>query len=142
MVIHDRILRLSHAPTLDDRQRRITDWSTMPLLESLIDRHPLAGTTDEDFAFGMGRLIIGFEELLREQDGKATGRRPAAKPAAAPPAAKPAAAPPAARPARRAAAPRQATAPRPGTAAKPAAKSAAASKIAQAAGGPAGAQAS
>jgi len=88
MIIHDRILRLSDAPTLGDRQRRITDWSTMPLLESLIDRHPLAGTTDEDFAFGMGRLICGFEALLREQDAKAPGRRPATKRATA---AKPAA---------------------------------------------------
>jgi AcrR family transcriptional regulator len=77
MIIHDRILRLSDTPTLDvgDRQRRITDWSTMPLLESLIDRHPLAGTTDEDFEFGMARLISGFEVLLREQDTKAVGRR-------------------------------------------------------------------
>src|SRR5262249_6243073 len=76
---HERILRLSHTPTLDDRQRRITDWSTMPLLASLIDSHPLAGTTDEDFAFGMARLISGFESLLSEQDTKASGRRPAAR---------------------------------------------------------------
>ena len=41
MIIHDRILRLSDTPTLDDRQRRMIDWSTMPLLESQIDRHPL-----------------------------------------------------------------------------------------------------
>jgi AcrR family transcriptional regulator len=75
MIIHDRILRLSDTPTLDDRQRRITDWSTMPLLRSLMDRHPLAGTTDEDFAFGMARLISGFETLLREQDTEAAGRR-------------------------------------------------------------------
>ncbi len=79
MIIHDRILRLSDAPTLDDRQRRIADWSTMPLLESLIDRHPLAGTTDEDFAFGMARLISGFEALLHEQNSKAAGREPATK---------------------------------------------------------------
>jgi AcrR family transcriptional regulator len=70
MIIHDRILRLSDTPTLDDRQRWITDWSTMPLLESLVERHPLAGTTDEDFAFGMARLISGFEALLRDQDTK------------------------------------------------------------------------
>jgi AcrR family transcriptional regulator len=88
MIIHDRILRLSHTPTLDGRQRRITDWSSMPLLESLLDSHPLAGTTDEDFEFGMARLISGFETLLREQDAKptgrksATGRASAAKPAA------------------------------------------------------------
>lgn len=85
MTIHDRILRLSDAPTLDERQRRIADWSTMPLLESQIDRHPLAGTTDEDFEFGIARLIRGFEALLAEQDGKrpsAAGRVTAAKPAA------------------------------------------------------------
>ena len=70
MTIHDRILRLSDAPTLDERQRRIADWSTMPLLESQIDRHPLAGTTDEDFEFGIARLISGFEALLRDQDTK------------------------------------------------------------------------
>jgi Tetracyclin repressor-like, C-terminal domain len=75
MTIHDRILRLSDAPTLDERQRRIADWSTMPLLQSQIDRHPLAGTTDEDFEFGMARLISGFEALLAEQDGKAAGRK-------------------------------------------------------------------
>ncbi len=83
MIIHDRILRLSDTPTLDDRQRRITDWSTMPLLRSLMDRHPLAGTTDEDFAFGMARLISGFDTLLREQDTEAGGRRPAARRASA-----------------------------------------------------------
>jgi AcrR family transcriptional regulator len=96
MIIHDRILRLSNTPTLDERQRQITDWSTMPLLGSLIDRHPLAGTTDEDFEFGMARLRSGFEALLREQDAKPAGRRPAAKPAAKPapkPAPKPAAKP-------------------------------------------------
>jgi AcrR family transcriptional regulator len=75
MIIHDRILRLSDTPTLDDRQRRIADWSSMPLLESQIDRHSLAGTTDEDFEFGMARLISGFEALLAEQDGKAAGRK-------------------------------------------------------------------
>lgn len=74
MIIHDRILRLSNTPTLDGRQRRMTDWSSMPLLESLIDRYPLAGTTDEDFAFGMQRLINGFEALLHEQDAKSNGR--------------------------------------------------------------------
>lgn len=79
MIIHDRLLRLSNAPTLDERQRRITDWSAMPLLGSLVDRHPLAGTTDADFEFGMARLISGFEALLREQDGKATGRRSATR---------------------------------------------------------------
>jgi AcrR family transcriptional regulator len=67
-VIHDRILRLSHTPTLDSRQRRMTDWNSMPILASLIDEHPLAGTSDEDFAFGVGRLLCGFEVLLREQD--------------------------------------------------------------------------
>jgi AcrR family transcriptional regulator len=79
MIIHDRILRLSNTPTLDDRQRRITDWSAMPLLGSLIDRHPLAGTSDEDFEFGMARLLSGFEALLREQDIKAARRRPASR---------------------------------------------------------------
>jgi AcrR family transcriptional regulator len=79
MIIHDRILRLSDTPTLDDRQRRIADWSSMPLLESQIDRHSLAGTTDEDFEFGMARLISGFEALLSEQEPKGGGRQPAAK---------------------------------------------------------------
>ena len=85
MTIHDRILRLSDAPTLDERQRRIADWSTMPLLQSQIDRHPLAGTTDEDFEFGIARLISGFEALLAEQDGQrpsAARRVTAPKPAA------------------------------------------------------------
>jgi hypothetical protein len=128
MIIHDRILRLSDTPTLDERQRRIADWSTMPLLESQIDRHPLAGTTDEDFAFGMGRLISGFEALLREQDAKA-GRRASARRVTA--------ARPAARSGERAA-PRRASRPGSGAAAKPAVRSAAASKAApdsQAAGG-------
>jgi AcrR family transcriptional regulator len=79
MIIHDRILRLSDTPTLDERQLRIADWSSMPLLESQIDRHPLAGTTDEDFEFGMARLISGFEALLAEQEPKGGGRQPAAK---------------------------------------------------------------
>jgi AcrR family transcriptional regulator len=90
MIIHDRILRLSNAPTLDERQRRIADWSTMPLLESQIDHHALAGTTDEDFEFGMRRLISGFEALLGEQEAEAGKReQPAAsRVTAAEPAAK------------------------------------------------------
>jgi len=79
MIIHDRILRLSNTPTLDDRQRRLADWSTMPLLGSLVDRHLFAGTTDEDFAFGMGRLISSFEALLAEQDTEAVGRQSATR---------------------------------------------------------------
>jgi AcrR family transcriptional regulator len=79
MIINDRILRLSDAPTLDDRQRRIADWSALPLLGSLVDRHLFAGTSDEDFAFGMGRLISSFEALLAEQDTKAATGRPAAR---------------------------------------------------------------
>lgn len=67
-VIHDRILRLGHTPTLDSRQRRMTDWNSMPILESLIGKYSLAGTSDEDFAFGVGRLLCGFEHLLAEQD--------------------------------------------------------------------------
>jgi AcrR family transcriptional regulator len=119
MIINERILRLSDAPTLDDRQRRIADWSAMPLLEGLVDRHPLAGTTDEDFAFGMARLISGFEALLREQNTKAAGRQSATKRVTA---------------AKRAAssgeraAPQRAAASRSGAAAKPAARSAATSK--------------
>jgi AcrR family transcriptional regulator len=128
MIIHDRILRLSDTPTLDDRQRRIADWSAMPLLESQIGRHSLAGTTDEDFAFGMGRLISGFEALLGEQDARA-GRRPAGRRAAA--------ARPAAGSGERAA-PRQAAASTSGAVGKPAAGPVAAAKAApgsQAAGG-------
>jgi AcrR family transcriptional regulator len=117
MTIHDRILRLSDAPTLDERQRRIADWSTMPLLESQIDQHPLAGTTDEDFEFGMARLISGFEALLAEQDGKAAGRSSAARRVTA--------AKPAARSGERAA-PRRASTSRP-EASKPAASTPAAS---------------
>ena len=117
MTIHDRILRLSDAPTLDERQRRIADWSTMPLLESQIDRHPLAGTTDEDFEFGIARLISGFEALLAGQDSKAAGSPSAAMRATA--------AKPAARSGERAA-PRAASTSRP-EASKPAAKTAAAS---------------
>jgi AcrR family transcriptional regulator len=89
MIIHDRILRLSDAAVLDERQRKIADWSTMPLLESQLD-HSLAGTSDEDFAFGMGRLICGFEAVLREQRAEDTGSRPGARQAnTAKPGAKP-----------------------------------------------------
>jgi AcrR family transcriptional regulator len=66
IIIHDRILRLSDTPTLDGRQRNMTDWATMPVLESLVDRHPFAGTTDEDFEFGLASLIHGFEVKLAE----------------------------------------------------------------------------
>lgn len=79
MIIHERILRLSKAPTLDARQLRMTDWSTMPLLSSLIDKHPLAGTTDDDFEFGMARLISGFEQLLDEQTQGSSGANSAQK---------------------------------------------------------------
>ena len=74
-IIQDRILRRSDAPVLDERQRRMTDWSTMPLLASMLDR-PLAGTTDEDFEFTLDRLIRGLEALhAGQQDGKAEGAR-------------------------------------------------------------------
>jgi AcrR family transcriptional regulator len=119
MIVNERLLRLSDAPTLDDRQRRIADWSALPLLESLVDRHPLAGTTDEDFAFGMARLISGFEALLREQDTRAAGRQSATKRVTA---AKRAAS------SEERAVPPRATASRSGASAKPAARSAATSK--------------
>jgi AcrR family transcriptional regulator len=67
-VIHDRILRLANTPTLDARSRRLSDWKTMPILGSLVEKYPLAGTSDADYAFGVGRLICGFEVLLAEQD--------------------------------------------------------------------------
>jgi AcrR family transcriptional regulator len=66
-IIHDRILRLSNTPTLDRRVRQRFDWSSMPILSALTEEYPLAGTSDEDYAFGIGRLICGFEVLLAEQ---------------------------------------------------------------------------
>jgi AcrR family transcriptional regulator len=70
-IITDRILRMGNSPATDTaRQRRMTDWSQLPVLDSLVDRHPLSGTSDEDFEFGVARLIAGFEQLLREQDGQ------------------------------------------------------------------------
>lgn len=67
-IVHERLLRLSNAATLDPaRQRRITDWSAMPVLDGVIDRYALAGTSEEDFEFGVARLISGFEVLLSEQ---------------------------------------------------------------------------
>jgi AcrR family transcriptional regulator len=70
-IIHDRILRLSDTPTLDRRVRRRFDWSSMPILAALTEEYPLAGTSDEDYTFGVGRLICGFEVLLAEQDDAA-----------------------------------------------------------------------
>jgi len=66
-IIHDRILRLSDTPTLDTRSRRLSDWRSMPILAALTAKYPLAGTSDEDYAFGVGRLLCGFEILLAEQ---------------------------------------------------------------------------
>jgi AcrR family transcriptional regulator len=69
IIIHDRVLRLSNAPTLDlTRQPRMADWTTMPILASMVDRYSFSGTFDEDFEFGLDRLICGFERLLAEQD--------------------------------------------------------------------------
>jgi AcrR family transcriptional regulator len=68
MIIHDLVLRRSGAPTLDSRQRRMTDWTALPVLDGLIDTHPLAGTSDEDFEFGISRLICSFEQVLTEQN--------------------------------------------------------------------------
>jgi AcrR family transcriptional regulator len=71
IILHERILRLSNAPTLTaGNQRKIADWSTMPLLAGLVDTYPLAGTTDEDFDFGMRRLVGGLEQLLAQQGEK------------------------------------------------------------------------
>ncbi|HVW42448.1 MAG TPA: TetR/AcrR family transcriptional regulator [Amycolatopsis sp.] len=68
-IIHDRVLRLANAATIDvDRQQRLIDWSAMPVLAGLVDHRPLMGTTDEDFDFGIDRLLCGFETLLQEQD--------------------------------------------------------------------------
>jgi AcrR family transcriptional regulator len=68
MIIHDRILRLSNAPTLEDgRQARMIDWSSMPILATLVDEYSLTGTGDSDFQFGLDRLVCGFETLLAEQ---------------------------------------------------------------------------
>ncbi|MEV4734898.1 TetR/AcrR family transcriptional regulator [Saccharopolyspora sp. NPDC049426] len=74
VIINDRILHLANAPTIDPaRQRQMADWSGMPVLSSLIDHHSLSGTSDEDFKFGLKRLVCGFEDLLREQS-KASSR--------------------------------------------------------------------
>jgi AcrR family transcriptional regulator len=70
MAINDRMLRLANAPTLDQRQSKIADWSVMPLLGSLVHDHSFAGTTNEDFEFGMSQLIVGFEAVLRQQGGE------------------------------------------------------------------------
>ena len=68
VIIHDRILRLSHTPSLENgRQARMTDWSIMPILGSLAEKYNFAGTGDSDFEFGLDRLICGFETLLAEQ---------------------------------------------------------------------------
>ena len=75
MIIHDRILKLSNAPTLEDgRQSRMIDWSSMPILAALVDQYSLTGTGDEDFQFGLDRLICGFESLLAQ---RRRGRAPA-----------------------------------------------------------------
>jgi hypothetical protein len=62
-----RTLRRSNAAILGVRQRYMVDWSGMPIMDSLIDEHPLSGTSDEDFEFGISRMIEGFEALLRGQ---------------------------------------------------------------------------
>jgi AcrR family transcriptional regulator len=67
-IIHDRILRLANTPTLDSRSQRVISSETMPILAALTRKYPLAGTSDEDYVFGVGRLICGFEVLLAEQD--------------------------------------------------------------------------
>lgn len=70
-IIHGRILRLSNAPTLERaRQRRMTDWSTMPVLGKLIDDYDLAGIQDTDFDFALDLLICGVEVLLSEQGAR------------------------------------------------------------------------
>lgn len=74
MTMHDRILRLSGADMNRD-PRSLTDWSSMPVLESMLDRHALTGTTDENFEFGLARLIAGFSALLVEQEADQAGRR-------------------------------------------------------------------
>jgi hypothetical protein len=74
IIISDRILRLSHTPSLENgRQARMTDWSTMPILAALVDTYSFAGTGDSDFEFGVDRLICSFELLLTEQ--RRTDRR-------------------------------------------------------------------
>jgi AcrR family transcriptional regulator len=74
IIIHDRILRLSNAPTLEDgRQSRMIDWSSMPILAGLVEEYSLAGTGESDFQFGLDRLICGFQTLLAEQN---SGPRP------------------------------------------------------------------
>ncbi|WP_236791932.1 TetR/AcrR family transcriptional regulator [Amycolatopsis sp. GM8] len=64
-IVHDRILRKANTPTVDPaRQRAMADWSAMPVLDGLVDHTALSGTSDEDFAFGVDRLLCGFEDLL------------------------------------------------------------------------------
>lgn len=75
IILQDRLLRITDSPTLDERQRDIIDWSGLPLLHSQIDSRPLAGTTDEDFEFGLERLVVGFEELLRRERREHKARR-------------------------------------------------------------------
>lgn len=74
IITYERTLRRSNAAILGTRQRHMIDWSGMPILDSLIDEHPLSGTSDEDFEFGISRMIEGFEALLRDQSASADQR--------------------------------------------------------------------
>lgn len=76
IVVVERSLRRSHAPTLDSRQRRMTDWRDLPLLDSLSEQRPLAGTTDADFEFAVNAMLLGFEAVLA---GSKAGAPAAAK---------------------------------------------------------------
>jgi AcrR family transcriptional regulator len=67
IITYERTLRRSNAVILGGRQRQMIDWSGLPQLDSMIDRQPLAGTSDEDFEFGISRFIAGFEARLAEQ---------------------------------------------------------------------------
>jgi AcrR family transcriptional regulator len=81
MIIHERILIRSGAPTLDGRQVRMTDWSSMPVLQQVVDHRPLAGTTDDDFEFSLVRIFAGIEAMLEQRQGVRALTLPAAGPA-------------------------------------------------------------
>ena len=67
IVLHGSILKRSHSPLLDDRRRRIADWSQMPTLRALVGDHSIGGIDDDDFEFGLTNLIDGFARLRSDE---------------------------------------------------------------------------
>lgn len=67
IITYERIQRMNNAPTLDDRQTKLLNPETTPLLTALVSEGSisLSMVNDDNFEFGLNALLETFERQLQ-----------------------------------------------------------------------------